>query len=77
MLRSWRISPLFSTERRLPKLDVAGSIPVSRSIFSSSCDVSIERPDDSFSLQSLSEPFHRALLGLQWRLAVFIFMDGN
>ena len=29
-----RISSLFSTEINIPKLDVAGSIPVSRSMFS-------------------------------------------
>jgi hypothetical protein len=32
MHRNGRVSSLFSNERRFPKLDVAGSIPVSRSI---------------------------------------------
>jgi hypothetical protein len=31
MHRNGRVSSLFSTELRFPKLDVAGSIPVSRS----------------------------------------------
>src|SRR6185437_4760184 len=34
MHRNGRVSSLFSTELRFPKLDVAGSIPVSRSMFS-------------------------------------------
>jgi len=34
MHRNGRISSLFSNELRLPKLDVAGSIPVSRSMSS-------------------------------------------
>ena len=33
MHRNGRVSSLFSTELRFPKLDVAGSIPVSRSIY--------------------------------------------
>jgi hypothetical protein len=32
MHRNGRVSSLFSIERRFPKLDVAGSIPVSRSM---------------------------------------------
>jgi hypothetical protein len=34
-----RHSPLFTIEDRFPKLDVAGSIPVSRSIFSITWEV--------------------------------------
>ena len=34
MHRHGRLSCLFSTSLRFPKLDVAGSIPVSRSMFS-------------------------------------------
>jgi len=34
MHRNGRVSSLFSIELRFPKLDVAGSIPVSRSMFS-------------------------------------------
>ena len=32
--RHERICPLFTNDTRFPKLDVAGSIPVSRSMFS-------------------------------------------
>jgi hypothetical protein len=38
MHRDGRVSSLFSNERRFPKLDVAGSIPVSRSMFSMTSD---------------------------------------
>ena len=39
MHRNGRVSSLFSTELRFPKLDVAGSIPVSRSMFSMTWEV--------------------------------------
>ena len=51
-------------ECQLPKLDVAGSNPVSRSIESISYEKGPTRLHDTFSLQSLSQAFHRLLLGL-------------